>query len=487
MSDFIVALDQGSSSSRALAFDAAGDVVARVQAPVRTYSPRPGWVEHDAEELCESQERALDRLLARLPRRGKVQALAFACQRSTVVLWDARTGKAICRVPSWQDARAAESVAPMHARQAEIHAKTGLYLTPYYSAPKIRFLMQSEPRARVLLKEGRLRIGPVSSYLLWRWSGGRIFACDPSMAQRTLLFNLQSGGWDESLLDAFGIARRCLPEILPSAGNWGSLSRQGRELPVRACLGDQQAAAYGMGSRPGVGVLNYGTGAFVLLNVGTNAARVPGLLTSVAWREPAAAVPQYLLEGTVHSAGSSLEWLRRLGLLKDVRGADAACSQSKRRIWALAAIGGLGAPRWDYRTPSAYFGLDAQSEPADLVRATIESVAFLVSDIVSAMREAGHEMREARVSGGLSELRYLMRFQADLLGLPLRAVAEKEATALGAAALAGREIGWNWKRAERAFFRREYTPGISGDEAARLRSRWRCFVQALQNLSAQLQ
>ncbi|HVE13396.1 MAG TPA: FGGY family carbohydrate kinase, partial [Elusimicrobiota bacterium] len=364
-SELVLALDQGSSSSRALAFDARGRVAARAQFPVRTFFPRPGWVEHDAEDLFRTQARALDRVLAAIPARARVLGLGLAAQRSTIVLWDSRTGKPVCRAPSWQDARAAAAVAGLASRRDEVHEKTGLYPTPFYSAPKIRFLLDSNAAARRLLEAGRLRIGPVSTYILWRLSEGRIFACDPTMAQRTLLFDIRRGDWDPSLLGFFAIPRAALPALAPTMGPLGSIERSGRKVPVLAAVGDQQAAAAALGSRPGLGVLNLGTGAFFLLNTGTDLRRVPGLLSSVAWRK-AGEPCRYLLEGTVHAVGTSLEWLRQLGLLADPRRADAACRRSKQRLWALSAIGGLGAPRWDYSTPSAFWGLDARTRPEDL-------------------------------------------------------------------------------------------------------------------------
>ena len=273
-------------------------------------------------------------------------------------LWDRTTGKPAGRAPSWQDGRAAASVAPLQGRQAEVHEKTGLYLTPYYSAPKIRWFLDNVPAVRRLADEGRLLVAPVSTFLIWRLTRGAVYAADQSMAQRTLLLNLRTLEWDEDLLALFGVPRAVLPAVVPTAGDWGSFERGGRTLKILASVGDQQAAAIGLGGvAPGSSVVNYGTGAFFLHNTGTEQHRVPGLLTTVGWKlkdQP----PVFLQEGTVHAAGTSFDWLRdNLGLLKKNADIDKLCRSSKQRVLALQAIGGLGAPRWDYKTKTAFFGL----------------------------------------------------------------------------------------------------------------------------------
>lgn len=481
----VLALDQGSSSSRVLAVESSGRVLARVQRPLKAHYPKPGWVEHDAEEIFRTQTRALDEILKGLPASANIVGAGLAAQRSTVVLWDRETGKAPCRVPSWQDGRAVSVVAPLQGRQAEAHEKTGLYLTPYYSAPKIRWLLDHEPAARKLLDQGRLMIGPVSSYLIWRLTGGKVFAADPSMAQRMMLFNLRTFDWDPGLLELFNIPRACLPEIRPSAGAWGEIERCGRKFELRACLGDQQSATLGLGGvSEGSSVANYGTGAFLLLNTGARQHRIPGLLTSVGWSREGAP-PVFLEEGTVHAAGTSFDWLRdNLGLLKKNSDIDRLCRASKRRVWALPAIGGLGAPRWDYQTRTAFFGLDSQTRPEDLVRGVAEGLAFFISDIAGAMRGGGLQLREVRASGGLSRVSYLLQFQADLLGLPITRCREAEVTALGAASLAVEAAGESWAGRLRGTAEdRTFEPKLPGPEAEGLRQNWKAFVSAQVALS----
>lgn len=483
--ELVLALDQGSSSSRALAIDARGRVVLRAQRPVKLYYPRPGWAEHDPEELARSIEASLDELLKKLPRKAGIVALGLACQRSTVVFWDRETGAPAARAPSWQDGRADAVVAPLQGEQARAHEITGLYLTPYYSAPKIRWFIDNEPGLKKLLDAGRLLVGPVSSFLLWRLTKGALFAADPSMAQRMMLLNLRTLDWDDGMLALFGLTRAILPSIRPTAGDWGALERGGRRIRILSCIGDQQSAAIGLGAMaPGSSVANYGTGAFFLHNTGTTQHRIPGLLTSVGWKlGDAPAV--FLQEGTVHAAAGSFDWLRgNLGLFKDNAEIDRLCKRSRSRVFALQAIGGLGAPRWDYTTKTAFFGMSSQTRSEDLVRGVAEGIAFLISDIVLAMKKAGVEPSSARVSGGLSRISYLMQFQADVLGIALSRCAEPEATALGAASLAAGAAGADWAgRLRAAAPDRVFRPKMPPEDAARLVADWTSFVDAQVALS----
>lgn len=484
----VLALDQGSSSSRVIAFDPRGRALASSQRPVRTFHPRAGCIEHDALDLARTIETSLDRTLSRLPRSTDVVGAGLACQRSTIVFWDKRTGKPAARAPSWQDGRAAAVVAPLQHRQGEAHERTGLYLTPYYSAPKIRWFLDHSADVRRLADEGRLLVGPVSTWLIWRLTKGEVFAADPTTAQRTMLLNLRTLDWDDEMLSLFGLSRELLPKILPSAGDWGEVSRGGRRVRLLAALGDQQAAALGLGGRPeGASVANYGTGAFFLHNTGQAQRRIPGLLTSVAW-QAAGSPAAFLQEGTVHAAGTSFDWLRdSVGLLKSSAEIDALMRRASHRVWALPAIGGLGAPRWDYKTKTAWFGLTSQTGRAELVRGVAEGLAFLVADIVAAMRAGGVSPGQARVSGGLSRVNALMQFQADVLGIPLSRCAEGEATALGAASLAAEAAGASWAaRLSQPRVDRVFEPKMSAAESSALHAQWRAFVDAQVELSREL-
>jgi glycerol kinase len=484
----VIALDQGSSASRALVIDSQGKVVARASLPVRTFYPKAGWVEHDALEIARTQERTLDAVLDRLPRAAEVLGIAVASQRSTVVFWDRKTGKPAARAPSWQDGRGASVVAPLQARQADAHARTGLYLTPYYSAPKIKWFLENDPAVRRLAEEDRLLVAPVATFLIWRLTRGEVFATDPTLAQRMMLFNLRAMDWDPEMLALFGVPRAVLPNVFSSAGDWGFCHRDGRKIPILACLGDQQAAARGLGGMTaGSAVANYGTGAFFLYNTGEAQHRVPGLLTSVAWKlrdRPAT----FLQEGTVHAAGASFDWLRQnLGLLKSHAQIDRLCRASKNRVLVLPAIGGLGAPRWDYITKTVFFGMTSQTRAADLVRGVAEGIAFEVADIVVALRQAGLKLGVVKAAGGLSRVSYLLQFQADLLGADIERCGEAEATALGAASLAAEAAGAPWTgHPRRGKGVRVFKPSLPEAEARALLADWGAFVKAQAALSREI-
>jgi glycerol kinase len=483
----VLALDQGSSSSRALVFGADGRVLASAQRPVKTLRPRAGWAEHDALALARSLEAALDEVLARLPRSVSLVGAGLACQRSTVVFWDKDTLKPAAPAPSWMDGRASEVVARLEHLRADAHGRTGLYLTPYYSAPKIRWFLDHDPKVRALAEAGKLTAAPLSSFLVARLTRGAVRDADPTLAQRTLLMGLDSLSWDDDMLRAFHLTRELLPGIRPTAGEWGEIVRGGRRIPLLACVGDQQAAALGLGaSEPGAAVANYGTGAFLLVNTGGEARRIPGLLTTVGWQRGGGA-PVFLQEGTVHAAGTSLEWLRDLGLLKDPSRLDEAFRRSTHRVLALPAIGGIGAPRWDYRTKTAWFGMTSKTTPDDLVRATAEGLCFLMADIAAAMRGGGVTFPSARVAGGLSRSRAMMGFQADLLGVPLARRRETEATALGAASLAAAAAGRPWaERMTASPVERVFKPRLPDAERDALRADWTRFVESTVALSREV-
>ncbi|MDE2142758.1 MAG: glycerol kinase, partial [Elusimicrobia bacterium] len=426
--EVLLALDQGSSSSRAVLFDLNGDVVAMASRPVKTRRPKAGWADHDPKELASTLEAAMDAVLSKLGPKDQVLAAGLAVQRSTIVFCERQTFKPVAPAPSWMDGRAAEFVAGLQDRQGEVHGLSGLYATPYYSAPKIRWFLDREPKVRALADAGKLLCAPVSTFIAARLTKGAVVAADPTCAQRTLLMNLDTMSWDPGLLALFGLSAEILPSIRPSGGDWGVIERKGRKIPLLATVGDQQSAAIGLGaSNEGEAVANYGTGAFLLRHTGQTPERAPGLLASCA--ATVGGLRGYYLEGTVHAAGTSFEWLRdNLGLMDDVKAIDQAFKSSKRRVLMLPAIGGLGAPRWDYKTKTAFFGLDSQTTKQDLVRATAEGLCMLLSDAAAVMAASGAEVTRARVAGGLSRSDAMMAFQADALGATLERRKEVEAT-----------------------------------------------------------
>lgn len=480
--DLIVALDQGSSSSRAIAFDLKGGVVARSQAPIRPQHPKEGWVEFDPEELFRSQTETLESVVRALPKGASVGAAGLACQRSTVVFWDAKTGKAALPALSWQDRRAAAQCEPLAKKAEDIHVRTGLLLNPFYSLPKILWAFEEYPKLRTLLDAGRLRVGPVSSFLIWRWTNGQSFVVDPTMAQRMLLFNIAKMEWDAGLLKIAGLSREALPDVKPSAGLEVEIPAAGRKVALRATLGDQQSAALGLGVTDAGGTAaNYGTGAFLLHNIGAKRKHVQGLLTSVA-EHRRAHEPRFLLEGTVNAAGTGVDFLRaRLGLAVPEAELGELYGRSTHRVLALLSLGGLGAPRWDTKVQSGFFGLRQSTGPADLVRGALDSVAFLISDIADAITGAGQKIESVRVSGGLAWIDGLMQTQADLLQVPLTRLKEHERTALGAAALAADAAGVPFSVPQETD--KLFKPRIPPTQATHLKDCWRTFVEGFQSLS----
>ncbi len=479
MKPVVIALDQGSSSSRAIAFNERGQAVAKAQFPVSSRRPKPGWVEHDALDLAATQERALDAVLGQLTHSCPVAGLAMACQRSTIVAWDAATGEPAAPALSWQDGRAAQDSVFLQRNREFWRRATGLYPTPYYSALKLRWLLQNNKRVEKLAASGRLMAGPVATFILWRLSRGAIFAADPTLAQRTLLMNIQTLSWDKRLLDSFGITHKILPDIVPSVGLWGLIRRQGREIPVLACLGDQQAAVAGLGGRKENAVIaNYGTGAFLLRACGARPRFIPGLPASVGWTETGHKA-LYFEEGTVNAAGAALDWLARLGLAPKNAAIDEICRRATSDVLSLPALGGLGAPAWDDSVRASFSGLDAQNTAEDMVKACVEGIAFLIADIAEAMENAGPRIKSVRASGGVSRLDYLMQFQADVLQSPVHRLLLPDATALGAASLALRRHHPSWSaRLQEARVERTFIPKRSAKESARLRARWKNFLRA---------
>lgn len=485
--DLLLALDQGSSSSRAVLFDLKGKIVALAQRPVRTKRPKAGWAEHDPLELAKTLESALDAVLSKLGPKDRVLAAGLAVQRSTIVFCEKGTFKPAAAAPSWMDGRAAEFVGPLQERQGEVHGLSGLYATPYYSAPKIRWFLDRDPKVRALADAGRLLCAPVSTFIAARLTKGAVVAADPTCAQRTLLMNLDTAAWDPGLLALFGLSAELLPSIRSSAGDWGVIERKGRKIPLMATVGDQQSAAIGLGAaNEGDAVANYGTGAFLLRHTGPRPERAPGLLASAA--ATVGDLRGYYLEGTVHAAGTSFEWLKdNLGLMKDSKAIDEAFKKSKRRVLMLPAIGGLGAPRWDYKTKTAFFGLDSQTTNHDLVRATAEGLCMLLADAAAVMTAAGSPVTKARVAGGLSRADAMMSFQADALGAVLERRKEVEATALGAAILAAKAAGLpDPERMADAKVEKTFAPKADEQSRSQRRSEWIAFVEATQRLSREV-
>ena len=468
--ELIIALDQGSSSSRALAVTAQGVIAAKAAVPLLP-KHEENICEYNGEELLKSQFDALNTVISALPAGQTPSQIAVACQRSTIVLWDKITGKTLCPVLSWIDGRAAAIIAQNTLSQEEVHFKTGLYKTPYFSAPKLQWCLQNYPAVQEALKENRLLAAPVATFIIWHLTGGKVFAADPTTAQRTLLFNIKTMAWDADILKSFNIPPSILPQIRPSAADYGDY----KGIPITVCVGDQQAAAAAAGLLgKGDNALNYGTGAFLLADVGTKPVDLQGILTSLSWNS-AQKNADYLLEGPLNTAGALLTWLGQTGFNFDIKDLDALCAQSRQPVWFLPALGGLGAPYWDFSLTPVIKGFTPKTTKADIVCGAVRGLCFLMVDIAFYMQRGGVQIKELRASGGLSSNKTLLQFQSDILQVNITKTPEAETTALGAAFIAAQNSGLdalNWPvfKAEAVF-----TPSISAQAAKEEYLKWRQF------------
>jgi glycerol kinase len=483
---FILVLDQGSSSSRTLAFDLEGNIRFRAQKKIALSYPQPGYAEYDGLELLRSQTESLKEVLAKLPEGSVVEALGLAAQRSTVVLWDRETGVPLCPALSWQDGRAQSELAKVPLSNTTVHDLTGLYKTPYYSASKIKWCLENVPEVKAAAAAGSLLVAPVSGFILWHLSKGKTFALDPTQAQRTLLFNIKRLKWEPRLLGAFGLSREHLPEIRPTIGDFGKIKMEGFDLHVRSMMGDQQAALFGLGAvSENSAALNYGTGAFLLVNTGSRVVKVRGILNSIGWQEADEKAPCYFLESTVNSAATALEWLKlQFGMFGELSEVDGMCRLSRNRLLCLPAIGGLGSPYWDFSAFTTFSGFLPRTNKHDVVRGVVEGIAYMIGDALDLIKKKGHNITEIRASGGLSNIDWLLQFQADITGVKIQRLEDTEATALGAAIGAARAAGLELPR--KVKISKEFLPAISEEERAGLIKGWRVFVKDIRKTSSSL-
>jgi len=488
MPQLVLALDQGTTSSRSILFDHSGAVVALAQREFAQHFPKAGWVEHDPEEIWHSQAATVDEVLARARATPRdVAAIGITNQRETTLLWERASGRPLGPVIVWQDRRTAERCAELRARgfEAEVARRTGLLLDPYFSGTKLAWMLEHLPDAGVRAARGELAFGTVDSWLVWKLSGGREHVTDPTNASRTLLYDLRTGDWSEEMLRMLGIPRVCLPRIVPSSGCGIEVMIGGHALPLAGIAGDQQAALFGQACfQPGMAKNTYGTGCFMLMNTGTAPlASRNRLLTTLAWQRQGAAA-QYALEGSVFVGGAVVQWLRDgLGLVE--RSADvealAASVADNGGVYLVPAFTGLGSPHWDPHARGTIVGLSRGSTRAHLARAALESIAFQSAELLAAMQQdARQPLLELRVDGGATANDLLMQFQADILGVPVVRPRVTETTALGAACLAGlgtgfwkseQDIAANWQ-AERRF-----EPRMPGALAGALRTEWARAVE----------
>ncbi len=483
----VLALDQGTTGSAALVIGSDGAVLGRAYSEFTQHFPRPGRVEHDAEEIWRVTARVAREAVAAA--RAEIAAVGVTNQRETVVVWDPETLKPLHRAIVWQDRRTASFCRELKeaGHEETIRRRTGLLLDPYFSGTKLRWIFDRSPELAARARAGELAAGTIDSWLLARMTGGAVHATDPTNASRTLLFDLDKGDWSQELLGLLGVPRHILPEVRPSSGDFGVTDGAafGLEAPIGGIAGDQQAALYGQGCwEAGFGKCTYGTGAFLLLNTGEQ--RVSsrhGLLTTAAC--DARGGRAYALEGSIFIAGAAIQWLRDgLGLLDDAAASEAMARSlaANDGVYLVPAFAGLGAPHWRPDARGTVTGLTRGTTRAHLVRAALEAMAYGTRDIVVAMeRDAGIRARGLRADGGAARNDWLMEFMAGILGIPVRRPDMVETTALGAAGLAGLATGvWDDPESFAAAFGtgRTFAPRFGRDEREALIGGWDRAVRA---------
>jgi glycerol kinase len=486
---FVVALDQGTTSSRAIVFDRNSDIRGVAQKEFPQHYPKPGWVEQDPMDIWESQREVLfDALKAAKIGPGDLAAIGITNQRETVVLWDRKTGKPVFNAIVWQCRRSADFCDRLRAQGHEetVFSKTGLVIDAYFSGTKVRWALDNVPEARELADEGRLAFGTVDSWLLWNLTDGAAHITDVTNAARTMLFNIHTGTWDDELLELLGVPASVLPEVVPSSGKMAvtapSLFPDVR-VPIAGVAGDQHAALFGQACySPGMIKNTYGTGCFVLVNTGSEAIRSKHrLLTTPAWALPEGT--SYALEGSIFITGAAIQWLRdSVGMIGHASETEALAESVPdcNGVYMVPAFVGLGAPHWDSYARGGILGLTAGAGRAHLVRAALESIAYQSRDVIRAVRsEETLPLKTLRADGGAAANNFLLQFQADILGLPVERPRVAETTALGAAYLAGLAVGF-WTDQEEIASKwqldRRFEPKMSEDQRESLYAGWQKAV-----------
>ncbi len=479
----ILALDQGTTSSRSIVFDLEGRILGTAQQEFTQHFPQPGLVEHNPEEIWETQLATAKEALKRAAvAASDLTAIGITNQRETTVLWERKSGRPVYRAIVWQDRRTAGICDELKAKGLEplFHEKTGLLLDPYFSGTKLKWLLDTQPGLRERAEAGELAFGTVDSWLIYKLTGGQTYVTDVTNASRTLMFNIHTLSWDDELLMALGIPRSLLPKVLPSAGEFGTTDPGllGAAVSIRGVAGDQQAALFGQACfTPGMAKNTYGTGAFVVMNTGEKPVFGDGVLTTVAWQiagQPA----QYALEGSIFIAGAAVQWLRDgLELIHTSSEVEdlAGSVEDAGGVYFVPALVGLGAPHWDPYARGAILGLTRGSTKAHLARAALEAMAYQTKDAIDAMDKAsGITLKELRVDGGAVVNNLLMQFQSDVLGVPVLRPGVAETTALGAAFLAAIGSGAATQDEIQAHWalERRFEPAMEAETRDRLYQGW---------------
>jgi len=449
MSQYILSIDQGTTSSRAMLFDENGQAAYTAQKEFTQHFPKDGWVEHNAEEIwvttLDVVREALQKAAAE---KREIAAIGITNQRETTVVWDRASGEPVYNAIVWQDRRTADYCETLRQQghEAAVTAKTGLLLDPYFSGTKVNWILENVDGARARAEKGELAFGTIDSFLIWRLSGGKSHATDATNASRTLMFNINEQEWDSELLEMLSVPESLLPEVLDCAADFGTTSKDllGAEIPIAGVAGDQQAALIGQACfEPGMIKSTYGTGCFMVLNTGSQALTSNNkLLTTVGYRLNGETT--YALEGSIFVAGAAVQWLRDgLGIIDSAHQTEdlAASLDSNNGVYMVPAFTGLGAPHWDPEARGAIFGITRDTGPAELVRATLESVCYQTFDLLEAKRRDGLTPTRLRVDGGMVQNNWLCQFLSDVLAIVVERPRQTETTALGAAYLAGLQVG----------------------------------------------
>lgn len=493
MSKYVLAIDQGTTGSTILVFDQQGRIHGRAYAEFPQIFPQPGWVEHDASRIwSDCQQLILKAIDDASAAPSDIAAIGITNQRETIVCWDKESGKPVGNAIVWQDRRTADACQEFRdaGHEASVQEKTGLLLDPYFSGTKLRWMLQQDDALRTRAQNGEVLAGTIDSWLIWNLTEGAHHVTDYTNASRTLLYNIRTLEWDQQLLDLFEIPRAMLPDVIPSSGTVGTTAESvlGVAIPIAGIAGDQQAALFGQACfQPGQVKNTYGTGSFLLMQTGAEAPRSQQrLLTTIAWRLGDQPV-QYALEGAVFVSGAAVQWLRDgLGIIETAAETQALAEslEGNDDVYFVPALTGLGAPYWDPYARGCVVGLTRGTTKAHLARAALEAICYQTRDVVDAMsRDAGVPLAELRADGGAVANAFLMQFQADSLGVPVRVPTVTETTALGAAYLAGLGVGFwtsteqiesQWKQAA------EFQPAMPADTRDALYGRWQQAVERAQ-------
>ena len=484
MEKYILALDQGTSSSRAIVFDKAGNTKAVAQKEFTQIFPKPGWVEHNPMEIWSSQASVIAEAITSIDINGlDIAAIGITNQRETTIVWDAETGEPVYNAIVWQDRRTSEYCDSLKKEGLtdKIRSKTGLIIDAYFSATKVRWILENVPGAREKADQGRLRFGTVDTWLIWMLTRGEVHVTDVSNASRTMVYNIHDLCWDKELLELFGIPESMMPQVKSSSEVYGHTKTTlfAHEVPIAGIAGDQQAALFGqMCTEPGAVKNTYGTGCFLLMNSGEKPITSSNnLLTTIAWK--IGDKVNYALEGSIFVAGSVVQWLRDgLGIISSSSEVEALAESvpDNGGVYFVPALTGLGAPYWDQYAQGSIYGISRGTTAAHIARAALEGIAFQTMDIVNAMqKDAGVELAELKVDGGASRNNLLMQFQADVLGTSVIRPQVTETTALGAAYLAGLAVGY-WESIDHIKSQwavdTEFTPKASGETVEKLKAGW---------------